>query len=296
MNKQIKSVIILIENIENNIKKYTRKSYAEKLAEEDLPYSPSSITRILNYLKNELGITISFPKNGVCEIIENESDPNYIEKIQIYKSLYFRSNLQKLILENQPFSEYIYFGFDTQNKNIEYIQSILNAITFRRKIQFTYKSFQENTEKIYLTSPLFLKEYLNRWYLIAETNKSPNRVFAIDRIINITFLNKKFKSEHKFNDLYKDTIGINFSGETERVLLWVSKKQYPYFKTLPIHKSQKLIEKTKNGFKISLDVVVNYELERWILYYGNSIQVIEPKPLKDKIKKELQETLNLYKK
>lgn len=295
MNNQIKSSIILIDNIIYELNKFTRKLYAEKLKKERLPFSPSSINRILKFLEDDFGITVKFQRNEKAKIIEDESDPNYLEKIRSYKNLFFRNNLEKSLIENQVFNQYISFGFNTQNKNVQYIEPILNAITTNQKIKFTYKPFQENEEKIYFANPLFLKEYLNRWYFIAETESSPNRVFAIDRILEIAFLNKKFKLKQNIKyQLYKDTIGVNFSGQPKQVILWVALSQYPYIETLPIHISQKLIEKSKEGAIISLTIVVNFELERLLLSYGNRIKVIEPKTLKETIKNELKETLSYY--
>lgn len=295
MNKPIKSSIILIDNILYEIKKFTRKSYAEKLEKEGLASSAATITKILTFIENELEIKIKFQRNGFAKIIESEIESVNFEKYHNYKNIFYRVNLQNTMLESKLSNQFISFGFETKNKNAEYIKPLLEAITLTQKVKFTYKSFQENTVKSYLINPLFLKEYLNRWYIIGETEKTENRVFAMDRILEIEFLIKKFTPKMlNYQNIYNDTIGVNFSGTKEKVVLWVSEKQYPYFETLPIHHSQKLIEKTDNGFIISLEVVINFELERWILFYGNKIKVIRPKAFRNKIVAELKETLKYY--
>jgi len=292
-----KSEIILIDNVLSNPKKFTRESFVEKLESEGLPCSDSSITRVLKNINKEFGLKIKFSRNGFCKIIEDETEPNFLQNFQNYKNLFFRNILQKSISENSIQKQYIDFGFDTLNKNIEFIEPILKSIIESKKIKVYYKKFEKDTNKEYLVNPLLIKEYLNRWYVIGDTENIKNRVFAIDRIENIEYLNQKYKKENNTQtDIYSNTIGVNFSDKVENVILWVSEKQYPYFETLPLHKTQKLIDKTASGFIISLEVCCNYELEQWILYYGNTIKVIEPQKLKERIKMQLMETLKNYEK
>lgn len=293
--KLSESEIILIDNVLSNPKKFTRKSYAEYLESRELAFSESNISRNLENIYNEIGLKLKFPRNRGCEIIEEETHSDYLEKFQLYKSLYFRHILQKSITENSIQIQFISFGFDTLNKNIEFIEPILKSIINSKKIKIFYKKFQENSIKEYLVNPLFIKEYLNRWYVIGDTEIIKNKVFALDRIENIEFLTTNFKkTKTNENKIFEHTIGVNFSGKVENVILWVSEKQYLYFDTLPIHKTQKLINKTASGFIISLDVCCNFELEQWILHYGNNIKVIEPQHLKERILFQLKETLKIY--
>lgn len=287
--------IILIDNVLSNPKKFTRKSYAEHLKDKGLKYSSSSIERYKESIYTEIGLKLKFPRNKGCEIVENETDLDYLEKFQFYKSLFFRHILHKSITENSIQNQFISFGFDTLNKNIKFIEPILNAIIESKKIKIFYKKFQENNIKNYLVSPLFIKEYLNRWYVIGDTEDIKKRVFALDRIENIEFLSSHFKNTNaNETKIFDHTIGVNFSGKVENVVLWISEYKYPYFETLPIHKTQKLVEKTTNGFIISIEVCCNYELEQWILHYGNTIKVIEPKHLKERILLQLKESLKNY--
>lgn len=293
--KITKSEIILIDNVLSNPKKFTRKSYAEYLESKGLANSKNTITRIIENIYLEIGLKLQFPRNKACEILESETNSDYLEKFQFYKGLYFRHILQKSITENSIQNQFISFGFDTLNKNIELIETILNSIIESKKIKVFYKKFQEYTIKEYLVNPLFIKEYLNRWYVIGDTENIKNRVFALDRIENIEFLSSHFKNTNaNETKIFDHTIGVNFSGKVEKVNLLISQEQYPYFETLPIHKTQKIIDKTASGFIISIEVCCNYELEQWILHYGNTIKVIEPKHLKERILFQLKDSLKNY--
>ena len=158
-----------------------------------MAFSESNISRNLENIYNEIGLKLKFPRKGGCEIIDEETNSDYLEKFQLYKSLYFRHILQKSITENSIQSQFISFGFDTLNKTIEFIEPILKSIIESKKIKISYKKFQENSIKEYLVNPLFTKEYLNRWYVIGDTEIIKNRVFALDRIESIEFLKTNFK-------------------------------------------------------------------------------------------------------
>src|SRR5690606_13318427 len=61
-----------------------------------------------------------------------------------------------------------------------------------------------------------------------------------------------------------------------------------------IHHSQQLIEKLPHGIVVSLEVQLNFELEREILGFGDRVRVIRPEKLKRKIKEKLAHAIDLY--
>jgi len=55
-----------------------------------------------------------------------------------------------------------------------------------------------------------------------------------------------------------------------------TEKKSPYVITKPLHTSQQLLKEDDTGIMIRLDVVLNFELEREILGFGEGIKVIRP--------------------
>ena len=296
MNNQIKSAIILIDNLLNDPQKFSRESLSNRLEEKGLPHTPSAITRLLRFIDDEIGISIKANRSEfIYEIDEAETDPNFVEQYHQYKSLYFRKILYKSNIENGIINQYISFGFVTNNKNIEFIEPLLTAILENRKVSLKYLPFYQNEPSKEVVSPLFIKEYLNRWYLITENLKERHPVFAIDRITDFEILKSKFKITNEITpQIFKNTIGINFSEPIEQIQIWVSERQYPYFETLPFHISQKTEKEVKNGFIISFEVTLNFELRQWLLFFGNSIKVLEPKVLRKQIIEDLKSNLRQY--
>ena len=65
--------------------------------------------------------------------------------------------------------------------------------------------------------------------------------------------------------------------------------------TKPFHTSQKVIEQLPDGsILIQLYIHINYELERLILGFGESIEVIKPRILRSSIRRKLQKALEGY--
>ena len=70
--------------------------------------------------------------------------------------------------------------------------------------------------------------------------------------------------------------------------------QGKYIKTLPLHKSQKVLVDNEKECRIALRVVPNYELTQEILMHGDTVRVLEPAWLAEKIQQILKRTLEKY--
>lgn len=191
--------------------------------------------------------------------------------------------------------------FDQNNflKGLEFITPIYNSILYKKAINIEYKSFKQDISQPIIFHPYFLKQYNNRWYVFGKNDASQfimnlalDRITAIEESKNMYIPNKSID----FNDYFEDIIGVtlNNDGKVENVVIKVSNELLPYIKTKPIHGSQKLKEQGSTHALISLDLIPNYELESLILSYGEGVEVLYPKPLRDKIKKRVELTFSNY--
>jgi predicted DNA-binding transcriptional regulator YafY len=67
-----------------------------------------------------------------------------------------------------------------------------------------------------------------------------------------------------------------------------------YIETKPLHGSQKSKWLDENTLQIKLSVIINYELERLILSYADSVIVIKPSHLVSQIKQRLSNAFSNY--
>lgn len=166
----------------------------------------------------------------------------------------------------------------------------------------TYRNFKKQESKTIIVHPYYLKEYNNRWFLIANVkDRTGISTFAFDRIEEIKScvgVEYHENTEYDFNDDYfTDMVGVSRpTGEgISCVELWVSPNLTPYVITKPIHESQKIKSKDDSGTIIQLNLYINYELKQLLLSYGEGIKVLSPANLSEEIQQRLKESLNLYK-
>lgn len=170
---------------------------------------------------------------------------------------------------------------------VEYISTLFNAILNKTPLHIKYNTFH-NGARSWNIHPYYLKQYNNRWFLIGlndDEYKSITNV-ALDRIqsveqASIAFVENTFIDD--FDDYFYDIVGVSFptNRTIEKVVLKFSEHRYPYIIAKPIHGSQKILDKSMGT--ISLNIILNRELESLILSFGDDVEVIEPQRLRDAI-------------
>ena len=95
---------------------------------------------------------------------------------------------------------------------------------------------------------------------------------------------------------FDDIIGVTkpIAGVVEDIELHFLGKTGKYMKTKPLHGSQKSKWLDENTLEVRLKVMLNYELERLILSYADSVVVIKPLQLATAIQERFAKALKLY--
>ena len=186
-------------------------------------------------------------------------------------------------------------------KGLQYLDELYQAILKKVVIKLTYKSFKAREASEIIFHPYILKEFNNRWFLIGKrTGAKGISNLALDRIINIDYDLKTEYLDQGFNpdEFYKDAIGVtvNQGERASNIKIWIDKSNAPYVVTKPLHHSQTIDHQYLDGSAdINIKVKINYELERVILGFGESMKVIQPERLKKRINYKLRTALALYK-
>lgn len=195
-----------------------------------------------------------------------------------------------------------FIGFDRSQdlKGIEHFSALFNAVQNKTPLQITYKDFKTEEPYTYIFHPYYLKEYNNRWFLFGlhpESWKSDWNV-AIDRIIDVSPINVAFVVNETIDwqEYFSDMIGVSRSEDAvlETVVLRFNQLTGRYMENKSIHETQKHKWINTDTLELKINVILNYELERLILSYGDSVTVIEPQYLIDKIKFRVNKTLLNY--
>jgi predicted DNA-binding transcriptional regulator YafY len=193
------------------------------------------------------------------------------------------------VSQDQDSQHFVQFEATIADGGNEYLTSILEAIKLKRLIQFEYASFVTGELKLRKVTPLLLKQYRNRWYLISfDDSKNDYITYALDRIEGLEILKETVSQPIDFDpdNYFKHAVGIT-SGNTAPtdVRLKVSLVAAKYLDSLPIHASQKVVEMNQDHFIFCLKVNISEELIREIMSYGGDIAVIEPLELKEEVQR-----------
>jgi len=193
----------------------------------------------------------------------------------------------------------IKFARATQYKGAEHIPAIVDAIKEREVIRIAYQSFDRNEPKEHWVEPYHLREYQHRFYLIGKSQRAKGGTlltFALDRIVDLWPTGKQF-DEKNFDDAsyYQHAIGVTVPGdEPQKVLLAFTPLQGKYIKSQPLHPSQQVEADDEKECRISLNVVINHELQMLLLSYGANVKVLQPKQLADRIADTARAMYKLY--
>lgn len=188
-------------------------------------------------------------------------------------------------------------------RGTEHLFGIMHAIKNQLIIKFTYHNYWKNTFSQRQPHAYALKEFRNRWYVLARDQKdNVVKSFALDRMSELEITTKKFTIESKFDvsQHYKYCFGIvgptaATGGEPQEVILSFSPYQGHYIKSLPLHPTQEVIIDDEKEFQIRLKVYITEDLRLELLSYSKNLTVLAPQILVDELKVILKAGLGRYK-
>ncbi|WP_299108554.1 WYL domain-containing protein [uncultured Winogradskyella sp.] len=190
----------------------------------------------------------------------------------------------------------IHLDKNEQLKGLEFIDVLYDAIQTKKVIEVSYQSFKARNANVQKVHPQLLKEFNNRWFLLAS-QKGKFITLALDRMTEIVMLeNENYEDFQIDGDVYyRDVVGVTVSNSrAERIQFKIDNKNAPYVITKPFHASQRIIERTNNGVIFNIFVQINFELERLILGFGDSIEVLKPLKLRNRMLKKLKTSVRNY--
>jgi predicted DNA-binding transcriptional regulator YafY len=326
---------IIDKCIRNKYKPYPSKEDIRQACEDFLynsfkeRVSISTVEKDLYAMRNEEGLgylaPIKFsrdlggyyyddPTYSIDKLPLNEDDIEAVKfaahtlsqfkKINVFDQ--FSSAIEKLMdrieltdnIEDATIDQLVIFESGSTAAGSEHLGIIFKAIKQKTSISIEYKSFQAGVNSIRKIDPYLLKQYENRWYVIAFEPKSTKiKTFGLDRIGKVNLEDQQFQINPAFSreDFFKYSVGITTGNyKPEKVEIQFSNFSAGYIKTKPIHNSQKAITKNNTGEVFAFNIYVTPELIQQIMAWGNHAKVLKPEELKDQIKTELEKTLQGY--
>jgi predicted DNA-binding transcriptional regulator YafY len=260
----------------------------------NIAFSKRTLQRDIREISNNFGIDIEFSKKEKGYFIsqsesENMNFQRMMEAFDMFNSL----NLA------QDLTPYIFLE-KRRPQGTENLYGLLHAIKNKFHIKFEYHKFWEDFISQRTTEPYALKEYKNRWYILAKDLKDNNvKSFALDRLSNLEITRNTFEfpKDYDVEENYHHCFGIISpdEGDTpQEIILSFDPIQGKYIKTLPLHESQQILVDNENELKIKLHLFVTHDFIMEILSFGENVLVLQPKSLMNEIKEVHFNAFKLY--
>lgn len=227
--------------------------------------------------------------------IENSSD---IARNDMRKWLVNTFAVNNLINEGQYLRQHI--CLEEIPSGQRFLTTILEAIRDKIVLRVTHRGFTKPEPTTFTIKPYGLKIFKQRWYVLAESEYPDHRllVYALDRFEAMERTEQSYNIPKNFDvaQLFQSSYGVSgVNGNPELIHLKVNASQVPYFRSLPLHRSQNEEETAKDYSIFSYYVVPTYEFKQEILSHGANVEVVHPKTLRAQIKEEIAEMHKLYK-
>ena len=208
--------------------------------------------------------------------------------------------LKGISSENSPVT-IIEFNNNQYLKGIEHLGTLHTAIFYKKVLLISYKPFENEAPDDITFHPYYLKQYNNRWFLFGYNpfNEKYDWNLALDRIVSITEIKGKYHKNNQidWSEYFDDIIGVTKTADAavKNITLHFFGRTGKYIESKPIHGSQKKANWIDdNTLEIKLQLIINYEFERLILSYADTVKVVEPAVLADTIKSRLGNAGMLY--
>lgn len=304
--EKVSEVLYEYEGIDSGVSKRTIQADIQLMRSDKLGYNAPIVVTDRKYYG------YSDPAYSITKVPINNNDvekmKEIVEVLKQFNGFSYFDEMSDMIarLENNLYKSTnqsrncIQFENNRLLRGIQYINPLYQAILNKMPLLIEYQSFKAAKPQNTIYFPYLLKEYRNRWFLIAKPKKGKILVtLALDRILEFQELTKERFVEYEgvnFDRYYDDLIGVTKSEKDRghKVILQVDKHTAPYVLTKPLHHSQTVLKEDENGIIIRIDVVLNFELEREILGFGECMKVLAPRNLSARLRKRLEKAASLY--
>ena len=177
-------------------------------------------------------------------------------------------------------------------------KSILEACLRRSRLVFKYYSPASNETNVRTVDPYHLFNYMGTWHLVAYCHlRRHMRDFTLSRISEVEIQEETFEVPSHFNvkEYFHSSFGLYKGGGKREITIRFAPQKAKWVKGQIWHRNQKLKELKDGSIELSFEVADFSEVMREVLKYGDGVEVIKPKDLRDLVVQEAKNILKIYK-
>ncbi len=177
----------------------------------------------------------------------------------------------------------------------KFMDTLLSAILGRRRVRMRYHSFSSQKVKVYVVEPYRLAYAQGGLYLQAFVPEyGEMRTFAAQRVEQAVALEESFSPVTDApSDVFPHSLGA-YSGTPAEVVIEFSEAEAPYIQEREWHPSQRIDELAGGRIRLTLNVVIDWGLQAWVMGFGAAATVVTPQAFADRIVENLEEARASY--
>lgn len=177
----------------------------------------------------------------------------------------------RILMEKVPSSE-------------RFLTDIISAMRDFRVISLCYQSFRHPEPFCFNVRPYCVKYLKQRWYLLGDSDLGL-RIYSLDRFVDMEELEEHFEITKGFDaeEYFGNYFGVIIGEEPEDVKIRVVPDQVKYFRTLPLHGSQRETVQEDGSSVFSYHIAPTFDFVQEILSHGADVEVLEPAELRESI-------------
>lgn len=275
--KSKKEIGATYDQVRNYLKE---KHYDQKGYDNDLAFSEKTFKRDRDLLLEIFDIEIQFKRKTMTyQIVDNgnlDQSQGIFENLMLINAYKQTVDHSKIMLFEKR-----------QASGIHHLEGIIYAIKNSKTISLQYTKYWENQSHKKVLQPYALKEFRNRWYLLANEDDGKDcflKTYGLDRISDFDIHSKTFsKKEVDIEALFTNSFGIvsTINEKPQKIILSFKQPQGGFVKSLPIHHSQKILLDNEYELTLELTLVPTYDFYQELLTHAEMLKIVEPKTAKD---------------
>lgn len=188
----------------------------------------------------------------------------------------------RILMEKVPSSE-------------RFLTDIISAMRGSRVISLCYQNFRHPEPYSFNVRPYCVKYFKQRWYLLGDSDLGL-RIYSLDRFVDMEELEEHFEIPKGFDaeEYFGNYFGVIIGEEPEDVKIRVVPDQVKYFRTLPLHGSQRETVQEDGSSVFSYHIAPTFDFVQEILSHGADVEVLEPIELRERIADNVAEMASRY--
>ena len=296
---QINKYVWLVETI-YRAKKITLKEINRRWLDTDLSEGLEIPRRTFHTWKN--AVEEMFGLVIMCD--KSDGDRYYIENREVLEDdglqrwLLSTMSVSNTLLENKSLNDRILL--ESIPSSQAFLATVMEAMKKSKVLEITYKGFWSDSEHTFPVAPYCVKLFRQRWYMVGNSVYEDRiRIYALDRVQNLALLDDPFKYPTDFSPeiYFEGYFGIihDENCALETVKLKVNPNQANYLRSLPMHPSQKEMERHEEYSVFTLYLRPTFDFQQELLWNGDALEVLEPLWLRKEMAGMVKRMWNQYK-